>query len=124
MDERGDVEFIERKKDVIVISGFKAHPSKIEDAVLLHPRVKDAAAAGIPDAHSGEVVALFVVKRDDSLSAEAVLEHCRKHLTRYKLPHRIEFRSQLPKTPLGKTRRRLLREKIVCDSRAAAATKA
>jgi long-chain acyl-CoA synthetase len=110
MDERGYVEFSERSKDVIVVSGFKAYPAEIEDAVMLHPGVSDVGAVGVPDERSGEAVALFVVKKDPALTAEALLAHCEKHLTGYKLPKRIEFRDQLPKSPIGKILRRELRE--------------
>ncbi len=103
MDARGYVELLDRKKDVIVVSGFKAYPSEIEDAVMLHPGVADAAAVGIPDERSGEVVALYVVRKDPALSAEALQEHCARHLTGYKRPKRIEFRDVLPKSPIGKT---------------------
>ncbi len=113
MDERGYFEFTERRKDVIVVSGFKAYPTEIEDVAMLHPGVKDAGAVGVPDARSGEAVALFVVKNDPQLTAEALLAHCAKHLTGYKLPQRIEFRSQLPKTPIGKTLRRRLKEEAM-----------
>jgi long-chain acyl-CoA synthetase len=110
MDERGYVEFGERKKDVIVVSGFKAYPAEIEDAVMLHPGVSDVGAVGVPDERSGEAVALFVVKKNPALTAEALLAHCEKHLTGYKLPRRIEFREELPKSPIGKILRRELRE--------------
>jgi long-chain acyl-CoA synthetase len=110
MDERGYVEFTERKKDVIIVSGFKAYPAEIEDVAMLHPGIKDAGAVGVPDERSGETVALFVVRRDPGLSAEALLAHCAKYLTGYKLPRRIEFREQLPKSPIGKILRRQLRE--------------
>ncbi len=110
MDSRGFIEFVDRSKDVIVVSGFKAYPAEIEDVAMLHPGVKDAGAIGVPDPHSGEAVALFVVRRDQGLSAGALLEHCAKYLARYKLPKRIEFREQLPKTPLGKILRRQLKE--------------
>jgi long-chain acyl-CoA synthetase len=110
MDERGYVEFSDRRKDVVVVSGFKAYPAEIEDVAMLHPGVKDAGAVGVPDERSGEVVALFIVRKDPSLTAEALLAHCAKHLTGYKLPRRIEFREQLPKTPIGKILRRELRE--------------
>ena len=113
MDQRGFIEFVDRSKDVIVVSGFKAYPAEIEDVAMLHPGVKDAGAIGVPDQHSGEAVALFVVRRDKGLSAEALLEHCAKHLTRYKLPKRIEFREQLPKTPVGKILRRQLKEEAM-----------
>jgi long-chain acyl-CoA synthetase len=113
MDGRGFVEFIERRKDVIVVSGFKAYPTEIEDVAMLHPGVKDAGAVGVPDARSGEAVALFVVKKDPGLTAEALLAHCARHLTGYKLPRRIEFRSALPKTPVGKILRRGLKEEAM-----------
>jgi long-chain acyl-CoA synthetase len=110
MDGRGYVEFSDRKKDIVVVSGFKAYPAEIEDVAMLHPGVKDAGAVGVPDERSGEAVVLFVVRKDPALSAEAMLEHCAKHLTGYKLPRRIEFREQLPKTPIGKILRRELKE--------------
>jgi long-chain acyl-CoA synthetase len=113
MDGRGYVEFSDRRKDVIVVSGFKAYPAEIEDVAMLHPGVKDAGAVGVPDARSGEAVALFVVKKAPALTAEALLEHCARHLTGYKLPRRIEFREQLPKTPIGKILRRELREQAL-----------
>ncbi|HSN42265.1 MAG TPA: AMP-binding protein, partial [Burkholderiales bacterium] len=115
MDQHGFIEFVDRSKDVIVVSGFKAYPAEIEDVVMQHPGVKDAGAIGVPDRHSGETVALFVVKRDKTLSAQALLEHCAKHLTRYKLPKRIEFREHLPKTPLGKILRRQLKEEAMAS---------
>jgi len=110
MDERGYVEFSDRKKDVVVVSGFKAYPTEIEDVAMLHPGVKDAGAVGVPDERSGEAVALFVVRKDPALTAEALLAHCARHLTGYKQPRRIEFREQLPKTPIGKILRRVLKE--------------
>ena len=113
MDERGYVEFSERKKDMIVVSGFKAYPAEIEDVAMLHPGVKDAGAVGVPDERSGEAVVLFVVRGDRALTAEAMLDHCAKRLTGYKLPRRIEFREQLPKTPIGKILRRELREEAL-----------
>jgi long-chain acyl-CoA synthetase len=113
MDDRGYVEFSDRKKDVVVVSGFKAYPAEIEDVAMLHPGVKDAGAVGVPDARSGEAVALFVVRADAALTAADLLAHCAKHLTGYKLPTRIEFREQLPKTPIGKILRRALKEEAV-----------
>ncbi|OGA47938.1 MAG: long-chain-fatty-acid--CoA ligase [Betaproteobacteria bacterium RIFCSPLOWO2_12_FULL_62_58] len=110
MDARGFVEFSDRRKDVIVVSGFKAYPTEIEDVAMLHPGVKDAGAVGVPDERSGEAVMLFVVRKDPGLTAKALLEHCAKHLTGYKLPRRIEFREQLPKTPIGKILRRQLKD--------------
>lgn len=113
MDAQGYVGFTERSKDVIVVSGFKAYPSEIEEVAKLHPSVLDAGAVGVPDERSGEAVALFVVKTDASLTAEAVREHCAKYLTGYKLPRRVEFRDRLPKTPLGKVLRRELRDEML-----------
>jgi long-chain acyl-CoA synthetase len=109
MDAGGYVEFVDRRKDVIVVSGFKAYPTEIEGVVKQHPGVSDAAAVGMPDAHSGEAVALFVVKRDPSLTARALEAHCALHLAPYKRPRLIEFRDRLPKSPIGKTLHRELR---------------
>jgi long-chain acyl-CoA synthetase len=108
MDARGFLEFVDRRKDVIVVSGFKAYPTEIEDVAMLHPGVQDAGAIGVPDARSGEAVALFVVRRDPALTAEAVIEHCRRFLAGYKVPRRVEFRDRLPKSPIGKVLRREL----------------
>jgi long-chain acyl-CoA synthetase len=109
MDERGWVEFVDRRKDVIVVSGFKAYPTEIEAVALEHPGVKDAGAVGVPHPHSGEAVALFVVKHDPALTAEALAAHCAERLTPYKRPVRIEFRESLPKSPLGKVLHRELK---------------
>ena len=113
MDAQGYVGFTERRKDVIVVSGFKAYPTEIEDVAKLHPWIQDAGAVGVPDERSGEAVALFVVKADAGLSADAVRKHCAKYLTDYKLPRRVEFRDSLPKTPLGKVLRRQLRDEAL-----------
>lgn len=109
MDERGALEFVERRKDVIVVSGFKAYPAEIEAVARAHPGVKDAGAVGVPHPRSGEAVALFVVKRDPALSAEALAAHCAERLAPYKRPVRIEFRDVLPRSPLGKVLHRSLR---------------
>jgi long-chain acyl-CoA synthetase len=109
MDESGALEFVERRKDVIVVSGFKAYPGEIEAVALAHAGVKDAGAAGVPHPRSGEAVALFVVKRDPALTAEALAAHCAERLAPYKRPVRIEFRDALPKSPLGKVLHRELR---------------
>jgi len=113
MDENGYVGFTERRKDMIVVSGFKAYPSEIEQVAMLHPGVKDAGAVGAPDERSGEAVVLFVVRADSGLTADAVREHCAKYLTGYKRPRRVEFRDSLPKTPLGKIFRRRLRDDVL-----------
>ena len=113
IDERGWVEFVDRLKDVIVVSGFKAYPTEIEAVALEHPGVKDAGAVGVPHPHSGEAVALFVVKRDPALTSEALGAHCAERLTPYKRPVRIEFRESLPKSPLGKVLHRELRASAI-----------
>jgi long-chain acyl-CoA synthetase len=113
IDERSYVEFVDRLKDVIVVSGFKAYPTEIEAVALEHPGVKDAGAVGVPHPHSGEAVALFVVKRDPALTSEALGAHCAERLTPYKRPVRIEFRESLPKSPLGKVLHRELRASAI-----------
>jgi long-chain acyl-CoA synthetase len=112
IDERGYVELLERRKDVIVVSGFKAYPTEIENAALLHPGVKDAGAVGVPDEHSGEAVVLCVVKRDAELTERELHDHCAAHLARYKMPRRILFVDRLPKTTIGKVLRRELRAEL------------
>jgi len=113
MDSRGWLEFVERRKDVIVVSGFKAYPSEIEQVALAHPGVKEAGAVGVPHPRSGEAVALFVVRRDPALSTDALAAHCAERLAPYKRPVRIEFRDSLPKTPLGKVLHRELQSRRV-----------
>jgi len=113
MDTQGYVEFVDRKKDIIVVSGFKAFPAEIEDVARLHPGVKDAGAVGLPDERTGEAVALFVVPADPSLTVEDVRVHCEQHLTAYKRPRRIELRESLPMTPLGKVLRRQLKQEAL-----------
>lgn len=113
MDEQGYVAFSDRRKDVIVVSGFKAYPTEIEDVAMLHPAIKDACAVGVPDERSGEAVTLFVVRKDAALTAKAVRAHCAQHLTGYKRPKHVVFREQLPKTLIGKTLRRQLRDEAL-----------
>ena len=110
MDERGFVRIVDRKKDMILVSGFNVYPNEIEAVVVMHPGVLECAAVGVPDAKSGEAVKLFVVKKDAALTAEDVMKHCREHLTGYKCPREIEFRKELPKTNVGKILRRELRD--------------
>jgi long-chain acyl-CoA synthetase len=113
MDARGYVRLIDRKKDMILVSGFNVYPNEIEDVVMLHPGVREAAVVGVPDPVAGERVKLVVVAKDPQLSAEALLSHCRQHLTAYKLPRIIEFRQgELPKSTVGKILRRELREPV------------
>ncbi len=95
---------------MIVVSGFKIWPNEIEDVVALHPAVLEVGAVGVPDPRSGEAVKIVVVRKDPELTAEALIEHCRKNLTRYKVPRHVEFRTVLPRTNIGKILRRALRE--------------
>ena len=110
MDEQGFVFIEDRKKDMIIVSGFNVYPNEIEDVAAAHPGVLEAAAIGIPHKQSGEAVRLFVVKRDPELTADDLIAHCRKYLTRYKIPREVVFRDELPKTNVGKILRRALRD--------------
>ena len=112
IDARGFVFIEDRKKDMIIVSGFKVFPNEVEDVVARHPGVAEVAAVAQADDRSGEVVALFIVKKDPSLTAEALLEHCQKYLTGYKLPRHSYFRTELPKTNVGKILRRALRDEL------------
>jgi long-chain acyl-CoA synthetase len=109
MDEKGYVRIVDRKKDMILVSGFNVYPNEVEAVAAMHPGVLEVAAVGVPDEHSGEAVKLFVVKKDPALTAETLIAHCRESLTRYKVPHHVEFRTDLPKTNVGKILRRALR---------------
>ena len=111
MDARGGFRITDRKKDMIVVSGFKVFPNEVEDVLTMHPGVLEAAAIGIPDERSGEAVKAVVVRKDPALTESDLLAHCRQHLTAYKMPRVVEFRSEsLPKTNIGKILRRALRE--------------
>jgi long-chain acyl-CoA synthetase len=114
VDERGFFKITDRKKDMIVVSGFKVFPNQVEDAVALHSGVLEVAAVGVPDERSGELVKIVVVRKDPALTELALLAHCRQHLTDYKVPKLVEFRDEpLPKTNLGKILRRELRTPAV-----------
>ena len=110
IDEKGLVYIVDRKKDMILVSGFNVYPNEIEDTVMQNPGVAEVAAVGVPDEHSGEVVKLFVVRKDPNLTIEALKEFCRENLTGYKRPKLIEFRDELPKSNVGKILRRELRD--------------
>ncbi len=110
MDAAGYVAFVDRSKDVIVVSGFKAYPHEIEAVARAHPGVADAAAVAVPDPRRGEVVGLFAVRRDAGLTTEALRAHCARHLAPYKRPRRIAFVEHLPRSAIGKTLHRALRE--------------
>jgi len=113
MDARGYFKITDRKKDMIIVSGFKVFPNQIEDVVMMHPGVLEVAAIGVSDPNSGEAVKIIVVRKDATLTAERLLEHCRNHLTGYKMPKIVEFRSEpLPKSNIGKILRRQLREPV------------
>jgi len=110
MDEKGFVRIVDRKKDMILVSGFNVYPNEIEQVVAMHPGVLEVAAIGVPDEHSGEVPKLFIVKKDPALTEKDILEHCKEQLTGYKRPKYVEFRAELPKTNVGKILRRALRD--------------
>ena len=110
MDERGYVRIVDRKKDMILVSGFNVYPNEIEGVVMMHPGVLECAAVGVADQHSGETVKLFVVRKNPDLSEKEVREHCHQNMTGYKCPKYIEFRAELPKTNVGKILRRALRD--------------
>ncbi|HDL7929060.1 TPA: long-chain-fatty-acid--CoA ligase FadD [Yersinia enterocolitica] len=110
LDEQGFLRIVDRKKDMILVSGFNVYPNEIEDVVALHAKVLESAAVGVPNEVSGETVKLFVVKKDASLTQEELLTHCRRYLTGYKVPKIVEFRDELPKSNVGKILRRELRD--------------
>ena len=110
MDEDGYFKIVDRKKDMILVSGFNVYPNEIEDVLAMHPKVMESAAVGVKDAKSGELVKVFVVKKDQSLTEEELIEHCRINLTAYKIPKFIVFKDDLPKTNVGKILRRELRD--------------
>jgi long-chain acyl-CoA synthetase len=112
MDEAGFVTIIDRKKDMIIVSGFNVYPNEIEDVVASHPMIQEVAVIGVSDVKSGEAVKLFVVRKDASLTEEQVREYCKQNLTGYKVPRYIEFRNDLPKSNVGKVLRRCLKENV------------
>ncbi|HEX5648719.1 MAG TPA: AMP-binding protein [Steroidobacteraceae bacterium] len=112
MDPRGFVFIEDRKKDMILVSGFNVYPNEVEGVVVTHPGVLEVAAVAQPDERAGEVVALFVVRKDPTLSEEQLIEHCRASLTGYKVPKRVYFRDELPKTNVGKILRRELKDQL------------
>lgn len=113
MDARGYIKIVDRKKDMILVSGFNVYPNEVEEVVAAHPGVLECAAVGVPDANSGEAVMLFVVKKDPALTKEALMAYCAQELTGYKRPKHIEFRNDLPKTNVGKILRRELRDGVL-----------
>ena len=111
LQEDGFLRIVDRKKDMILVSGFNVYPNEVEEVAATHPDILECAAVGIPDEKSGEAVKLFVVKKNPDLTEQQVIEHCRTGLTGYKLPKIVEFRTDLPKTNVGKILRRELRGK-------------
>ncbi|SFC57746.1 long-chain fatty acid--CoA ligase [Collimonas sp. OK412] len=120
MDERGYTKIVDRKKDMILVSGFNVYPNEVEGVVVQHPGVLECACVGVPDEHAGEVVKIFVVRKDPSLTAEHLMAYCREQLTGYKRPKYIEFRTDLPKTNVGKILRRELRDEKPAEQKQAA----
>ena len=112
LDGHGYVTITDRKKDMILVSGFNVYPNEIESVIATHPGVLECGAVGVPDDKSGEAVKVVIVRKDPDLTKEAVIEHCKMQLTGYKLPRHVEFRDALPKTPVGKVLRRDLRETL------------
>ena len=110
LDKDGFLEIVDRKKDMILVSGFNVYPNEIEDVVSLHPDIVEAACVSVPDKKTGEGVKLFVVKSNQSLTEKAIIAHCKENLTAYKVPKQIEFIDELPKTNVGKVLRRALRD--------------
>ena len=120
IDQDGYFRIVDRKKEMINVSGFNVYPNEIENVVASHPKVLEVGAIGIPDPRSTEKVKIFVVKKDESLTEVELLEFCKENLTAYKVPKAIEFRNELPKSNVGKILRRILKE----EEQARTATKA
>jgi len=110
IDAKGFVRIVDRKKDMINVSGLKVYPSEVEEVLRLAPGVSDAGVVGVPNSHSGEAVKAVIVRRDPAVTVADIAAHCRRHLAPYKVPHLVEFRDELPKSALGKVLRRALRE--------------
>ena len=110
MDEKGFVRLVDRKKDMILVSGFNVYPNEIEDVLAMHPGVLEVAAIGVPDENSGEVVKVFIVRKDPNLTEDDIMRYSRENLTGYKRPKHIEFRDELPKSNVGKILRKELRK--------------
>lgn len=116
MDEQGFLRIVDRKKDMILVSGFNVFPNEIEDVVMRHPGIREVVAVGVPSSSSGEAVRLVAVKCDPALTDEQLIAYCRQNLTGYKVPRQVEFRAELPKSNVGKILRRELREEFRCQN--------
>jgi len=112
VDERGYFRIVDRKKDMILVSGFNVYPNEVEDVVTQMPGILECAAVGIADAKAGEAVKLVIVRKDPNVTEAAVRSYCESNLTGYKRPKVVEFRTELPKSPVGKILRRELRDKV------------
>ena len=110
IDPNGYVFLVDRKKDMILVSGFNVYPNEVEEAVAMHEGVAEVAAIGVVDEHSGEAVKIFVVRKNPRVTEQMLIEHCRTLLTGYKIPKHVEFRDDLPRTNVGKILRRALKE--------------
>ena len=110
MDPDGYFRIVDRKKEMILVSGFNVYPNEVEDAVASHPKVLEVGAIGVPDAKSTEAVKVYIVKNDDSLTEEEIFDHCKEHLTGYKRPKHVAFTDELPKSNVGKILRRIIKE--------------
>jgi long-chain acyl-CoA synthetase len=121
MDEAGFVYIEDRKKDMILVSGFNVYPNEVEAVAAQHPGILETAAVAQPDEHSGEVVALFVVRKDQALTEREVIEFCRKSLAGYKTPKHVYFRKELPKSNVGKILRKALRDELAKEPARASA---
>ena len=119
MDERGMVKIVDRKKDMVLVSGFNVYPNEVEDVLAMHPGVLECAVVGVPDTGSGEAVKAFVVRRDPALTEQELMKFAAEQLTGYKRPKFIEFRDELPKTNVGKILRRALRDEAISKQKAA-----
>ena len=111
MDEDGFFKIVDRKKDMIKVSGFNVFPNEIENVIAHHPKVLEVAAIGVPHEKSGEAIKVYVVKKDPSLTEEELLDYCHKSLTKYKVPRFVEFIDEVPKSNVGKILRRVLKDK-------------
>jgi long-chain acyl-CoA synthetase len=113
MQPSGEVKIVDRMKDMILVSGFNVYPNEVEEVIAQHPGVTEVAVIGLPDQTAGEVVVAYVVRKDASLTPDALREFCRENLTAYKVPRRVEFRETLPKTNVGKVLRRALKDEVI-----------
>ena len=110
MDANGYVKIVDRKKNMILVSGFNVYPTELEAVIAQHPGILECAVIGVPDEHSGEAVKVFVVRKDPNLTADQVMDYCKQQFTGYKKPKFVEFRDELPKTNVGKILHRVLRD--------------